>query len=209
MKKIILFPLVFLFAFAILVVSIFNSSSITYSFYQGSIASTNGGVISDKNGKPLYIGTILPDNPFWVLKDLRDKIWLAITPSHSRKAEIALLFADKRILMTEELFKEGKFDVAIPSYIEGEKYLSIAVKEEKLARTSGVDTDELLTKLALSIIKHQEIIESLIYLAPEDLKETVHESKKYSTDAYNLVRDGLNCCGLPIPKNPFDGEKPR
>lgn len=209
MKKTILFPLVFLFAFTILVVSIFNSSSITYSFYQGSITSTNGGVISDKNGKPLYIGTVLSDSPIWVLKDLRDKIWYAITPSHSRKAEIALLFADKRILMTEELFKKGKFDVAIPTFIEGEKYLQVATEQEKIAREAGIDTDDLLTKLALSIIKHQEIIESLIYLAPSDLKQTMVDNKKYSFDAYNLVRDGLNCCGLPIPNNPFDGVKPQ
>lgn len=168
--------------------------------------TTDGRVIVQPVGKPLYVGTVLPDSSFWKLKELRDKVWFAVTPTHLRKAELSLLFADKRILMAEDLFKQGKTDIALTTFIKGEEYLETAAEEEKKARDGGADTDEFLTKFALSIMKHQEIIESLIYLVPEETKGVILENKKYSIDAYNYVRDALNCCGLPIPINPFIGE---
>lgn len=206
MKKYLFAIVASLFAFTILFISIFNSSSITYSFYQNGIVSTDGRLILQPTGKPLYIGTVLPDSPLWGLKELRDKVWFGITPTHIRRAELALLFADKRILIAESLFKQGKNDIALSTFIKGEEYLKVAVREERVAREGGVDTDQFLTKFALSIIRHQEIIESLIHLVPEEAKGVILENKKYSIDAYNSVRDALNCRNLPIPKNPFVGE---
>lgn len=206
MKRFLLAIAVLAFAFTILLISIFNSSSIDYSFYIETVRATNGNVIPNPPGKPLYIGKVLPDSPLWGLKELRDQIWFGITPTHLRRAELALLFADKRVLMSEDLFKQGKTDIALSTFIKGEKYLEIAANEESKARGGGVDTDKFLNKFALSIMKHQEIIESLIHLAPEETKRVILENKEYSVNAYNSVRDALNYRNLPIPKNPFVGE---
>lgn len=206
MKKILLVSGAFIFAAVILLISIFNSSSITYSLSKSPEPTLNGIKAPDSESKIPYMGNVLPDSPLWGLKVLRDKIWFGVTTSHLRRAQLALLFSDKRILMTKVLFEEGKPDIALSTYLEGEKYLVVAVDEEKIARSQGVDTDDFLIKLASSTSQHKVIMDSLMYLVPDDIKHEVSEGQVFAKNAFDSAREGLNFRNLPILKNPFDGE---
>jgi len=207
LKKILLVSGVFAFAFAILSVSILTSSAIVYPSV-GPMIQGNGpkSDASEINYALPVAGTVLPDNPFWPLKALRDKVWYLITPSPLKKAELALLFSDKRLVAAQTLLKDGKPDIAVSTLTKGEKYLEIAASEEKLAKSQNYNTSAFLTKLATASLKHREIIESLLPMVPEQGKPLVIKTEIYSENSYKDARDGLYSKGLPAPIDPFDGD---
>ncbi|MCX6703896.1 MAG: DUF5667 domain-containing protein [Candidatus Woesebacteria bacterium] len=206
-KKILLVSSVFAFAFAILSISILQSTSISYSFTAQTSGSAVLGIATPEIDYQMpYEGKVLPDSPLWVLKAARDRIWFLITSSPSRKAELALLFSDKRLISAKILLENKKPDIAISTLAKGEKYLEVAVTQEKIARSQGFDTSAFLTRLAVASLKHRQIIGSLMPLVPEDGKPFVIETENYSKNSYNAARDALNSRGLPVPINPFDGD---
>lgn len=205
LKKILLVSGVFAFAFAILSVSILTSSAIIYPSVGSVVSQTN------LNSEPSKIdyqfpsaGRVLPDNPLWTLKALRDKVWYLVTPSLLKKAELALLFSDKRLVASKKLLENKKPDIAISTLTKGEKYLETAVAQEKLARRGGYDTSAFLFKLATAALKHYEIMESLLPLTPEQGKPIVIKTESYSINTYKAARDALYSKGLPVLNNPFD-----
>jgi len=206
LKKIILVFGVFMLASVILLVSIFNSSAVSYPVSNAPVFTVAGPKVPEINYPLPHMGNILPDSPLWNLKAFRDKVWFGITASHLRKAQLALLFSDKRLLMTQELFKRGKPDIAVSTFTKGEKYLAIAVSEEKIARDQGIDTEEFLLQLAASALKHREVAENLIYLVPEEASPLLVKTECYAKSAFEEARNALNSKGIPVPKNPFDGD---
>jgi len=206
MKKFLIVSGVLVFAFAILLISIFDSSAINYPLSPSPYQPTSGPKAPEINYPLPYAGSVLPDSPLWPLKALRDKVWFGVTTSHLRRAELALLFSDKRLVMTQKLFEKGKPDIAISTFTKGEKYLPIAVSEEEVARAQGVDTSTFLGKLATSALKHREIAEDLIQLAPEDARPLIIKTESYAIDTYGAARNALYSKTLPVPKDPFDGD---
>jgi len=168
MKNFLLVAAIFIFAFAVLFISIFDSSAINYPVSQSPYQPLVGSKAPEINYHLPYSGNVLPDSPLWPLKALRDKVWIGVTTSHLRRAELALLFSDKRLVMTQ-----------------------------------GVDTSIFLNKLALSALKHREVAEDLIQLAPEDIRPLIIKTEDYAKDTYELAKDLLNSKGLPVPKDPF------
>lgn len=206
MKKALIVLGVLSVAFAILLISIFNSSSVTYSVSPMS-PQTFPGIENPKINYPFpYAGNILPDSPFWGLKALRDKIWYAVTPSPLRRAQLNLLFADKRIVMTEKLFEKGKPEIAMSTFLKGERYLPIAMEQEKIARERGMDTGEFLIKLATAALKHREVADYLIQLAPENAGPIITANEVYANKTYEDAKNALNSKDIPAPKNPFVGD---
>lgn len=206
-KKLLLVSGVFAFAFAILSISILQTTSISYSF----TAKPSGSSVLGEESKEIdyqmpFEGRVLPDNPFWVLKAGRDRVWFLITSSPIRRAELALLFSDKRLVSAKILFEKKKPDIAISTLTKGEKYLEVAVAEEIKARSQGIDTSDYLVKLATASLKHRQMLESLMYLVPEDGKPLVIRMENYSINSYKSSREVLNSKGLPVPISPFDGD---
>jgi hypothetical protein len=204
-KKILLISGVFAFAFAILSVSILQSTSITYSFTaQTSESAVLGAKSPAIDYQMPFEGIVLPDNPLWVFKAARDRIWYMLTPSPLKKAELALLFSDKRLESARTLLENKKPNIAISTLTKGEKYLEIAAAEEKIARSQNYDTSAFLTRLAVASLKHREVIESLMPLVPEDGQPFVIKVEDYSKSSYNAAKDGLEAKGMPVPINPFE-----
>lgn len=207
LKKILLVSGVFAFAFAILSISILQSTSISYSFTAQTSESSVLGIESPEiNYQMPFEGKVLPDSPFWIFKAARDRVWFFITSSPIRKAELALLFSDKRLVSAKILFEKNKPDIAISTLTKGEKYLEIAVAEEVVARSRGIDTSIFLARLAVASLKHRQILENLMPMVPEDAKPYVTKTENYSKNSYNSAKDALNSKGLPAPINPFDGD---
>jgi len=198
---------VLLFAFAILAVSILQSSEITYTF-----ANINPGITNSIEGVPQvsytlpFAGVVLPDSPLWFLKAIRDKIWFKVTSSPIRRAELALMFSDKRLAASKILFEKGNSNLGVSTLVKGEKYLEIALEQEKIARARGEDTSAFLLKIATSSLKHREIIDSLMRYVPDEAKAYIIKSENYAINAYTTSRDVLNSKNLICPFNPFDRE---
>lgn len=209
LRRILLSSTIFVVAVVILSVSVFQSSSISYAL---SVATPSPKTIVKKDSPQIdytfvYPGKVLPDSPLWSFKALRDKIWYSVTLNPLKKAQLALLFSDKRLLISKTLFENKKPDIALSTLSKGEKYLEIAVGQEGAARAKGIDTKDFLIKLALASLKHRQVIEEMLPLVPEDGKPTVIKSLDYSKEAYKYSRDGLNSIGAVAPTDPFDGNK--
>lgn len=115
---------------------------------------------------------LLPDSPLYITKVIRDKITDFLTRDNLKKAELYLLYSDKRISMSLVLASKGKNQLAIDTFAKGEKYflkipklLISAKKQGSQAPSSFVET------LKLSNAKHKELIEELIKVLPQGLNQ--------------------------------------
>ena len=195
-------------ASAILFISVLRAASVNYAFSlpsEKTLGQSDTKEININYTLP-YPGRILPDHPLWPLKALRDKLWLLVTVNPSRKAELVLLFADKRLSSSKILFEREKPELAFSTLSKGEKYLEEAVSLEVKNRKKGFDTKEFLAKAANAALKHREVIGEILKVAPEDARPNIIKVENYARDAYKNSRDALNSLGLPVPENPFNGD---
>jgi len=204
--KIAVISTAFLIAFAILLVSVLRSASPKFAYLTPSYAYSPM-VLSEKATSdkliPIdytlaYQGKVLPDNPLWYLKVLRDKAWLAVTFNNAKKAEINLLFADKRLGSSLELFKNNKPDLGLSTLTKSGKYL------ESAEMVMGDDKD-FYKKIATASLKHIEVIENeILPLSPEDIKPEVIKARGYSEETYKRTRDHMLSVGLVPPEDPSE-----
>ncbi len=120
---------------------------------------------------------ILPDHPLYFLKIIRDRINEFLVRDNLKKAQLYLLYSDKRAAMAMLLAKEGKNALAIDTFSKAEKYflqisplVTNAKKQGVSAPSSFIDT------LKLSNAKHKELLDTLLKDLPQG-----------STDSINLI----------------------
>jgi hypothetical protein len=211
-KKFLLISSVFSFAFAILFISILQASKVPHVFTVSplNLSTLNFDILGTDSTEIDYIlpfaGAVLPDSPLWGLKAIRDRIWYLMTDSPIKKAELALLFADKRLVSGKILLENKKPDIAVSTITKGEKYLEVAMDQEEIARKEGLDTSEFLTKIAIASLKHREVLEKILPYVPEEGRPFVIKSEDYSRESFKSAKDLLNSKGLTIPNSPFDGD---
>jgi hypothetical protein len=196
-------------AFAILFISVFRTASVKYEFSDVRTPDNQGSfVLGDKDINIEYYlaypGKVLPDSPLWPVKALRDKIWLFLTTNPGRKAELKLLFADKRLGSAKLLFEKDKPEIGFTTLTKAEKYLEEAVAQEKINRENEIDTTDFLQRLSNASLKHYEVMEEILMIAPDDAKPQVVSSQDYAKRAYEMVRDALFEKGIQPPESPFD-----
>lgn len=207
LRKISVFSGLLIIAFGILLVSVLRTASVKYDFTGES--SQKIQVLGDTNLIKInydlpYQGRIMPDSPLWPIKALRDKVWLLITTNSSRRAELDLLFADKRLASAKILFEKDKPELAFTTLSKAEKYLEESQLQEYKNRKKGMDTTIFLERLSLASLKHFEVMEGIMTIAPEDAKPKIVEVQSYAKKVYEGSRDALNEKGKTPPENPFD-----
>lgn len=186
-------------AFTILTVSVLRSATDKYA-YSPMVLSEK---VETKKFQSVdyilaYQGKINVDSPLWYVKVIRDKAWYTLTFDSSKKSELNLLFSDKRLNSSLELFKNNKPDLGITTLMKAEKYL-----EKSLPETG--DDGEYLTKLNLAALKHREVIEyEILPLTPEDLRPAVIKTEDYSKEIYKKTRESMILKGLVPAQNPFE-----
>jgi len=192
-------------AATILFISILRTASPEYSFSQPpSLSGNSSGQDMEIDYELAPPGKVLPDSPLWSFKVARDKVWLAITPSHTRKAEIDLLFADKRLAAAKILFEKGNFELGYPTLLKGETYLLEAFDHANRGKDQGMDVTWSLTRITLASLKHRQVIDEMLVVAPEDARPDIEKTKGISINVYKMARDELNELGKPVPESPFE-----
>lgn len=187
-------------ALLILSVSILKSASIKYAYSPMVLSEKvdSKAVHGSIDYLLAYPGKIHPDNPLWYLKVIRDKMWHILTFNQDKKAELNLLFADKRLNSARELFNKNKPDLGFSTLTKSSKYLEKAIPK---------DTNDAvyLNKLATATLKHREVIEDeILPIVPEDLRPNVIIISNYSKETYKKVRDLMLLKGLVPPEDVFD-----
>ena len=151
------------FAFGILTASVIKTLALTtspnYKIAQVKATPTPTETVKKPVEYSLaYPGPILPGHILYSVKMVRDRIWLWLTVDPLKKAEVLLLFADKRLGAGKALIEAGKEELGASTLTKAEKYLELAVKQEKIAREKGKDTQALLERLSRASLKHEEVL---------------------------------------------------
>jgi hypothetical protein len=192
-----------IFAGSILLVSILRTAAVRYEFSR-AITPTR---VTDEIFIDYYLaypGKVLPDSVLWPLKALRDRLWLWITTDGNRKADLLLLFADKRLAGSLELFDKGKFEIAYASLEKSQMYLSEASLQAKKNKEKQLDTREFNSRLAKASLKHYQVMGSLISKVPDDAKPEIIKLQNVPRKVFEDVRNRLLEMGEQPPENPFN-----
>lgn len=111
---------------------------------------------------------ILPDHPLYFLKAIRDRLTDWLTRDHFKKAQLYLLYSDKRVAMAQFLVKKGKITLAISTFSKGEKYfLKIPKILNEAKRQGSSPPPGFIERLKLANSKHKEVAESFLKELPQ------------------------------------------
>jgi hypothetical protein len=212
-KKVVLVVLFLIFAFLILFVSILRSASVKYAFTQKNPVNQDKATIQKGvslenlgiNYQLAYAGPVLPDSPLWPIKALRDRIWLMIIAGVSKKSELNLLFADKRLQAARELFAKGKNDLAYSTLTKSLKYLERASELEVKARNAGDNTVDLARTIANASLKHRQVLKNLALSTSEEVGPKLTLLENSLKDIFRQKSEYLKSKGEVPPIDPFDG----
>ncbi len=196
------------FAFGILFISLLRVAAVKYEFRAPYVAGTANKVLAADAVNIDYTlpfpGRVLPDSPLWSLKATRDRLWLILTTKPTRKAELKLLFADKRLGMALNLFEQNKPEKGFSTLTRAEKYLEEASWQEVDNRKAGIDTTEFLEQIANASLKHYEVIGKIESLASEEMRPAVNQMGDYAKRVYEESRNALLGKGIAVNQCPFD-----
>lgn len=109
---------------------------------------------------------LLPDNPLYLVKSLRNSALLLVTTDEYEKAQIMLNLSDKRIAMAKPLADKGKLSMSVESVAEAEdlfeKMLPVVekIKEEDKKK-------EFILDIKKANLKHREEMETLMKELPQ------------------------------------------
>lgn len=206
-KLLVVIPLV-LFAFLVLFISIMRTASLRYDY--NGVMSTNKGYLSTVDTKIDYSlpypGSILPDHPLWSLKVVRDRVWYGVTTKDSRKIELSLLFADKRLGSSKILFEQNNYNLGIATLEKSQRYLLEASLREESLRRQGADTRDVSDRLARASLRHYEVMLLMYESVPEEVRPAIVSLSATPKKVYENSRNAQLGYGMSPYPNPFDWE---
>lgn len=202
MKLKILFSLfLLLVSVSVLTISILRTASVVPEFPRGSVRTYDSETLIDY---PLvYPGEVLPGHPMWGVKAVRDRLWLISTTRPDKKADLLLLLADKRISAAKALMESGDNTNALLSLVKAEQYLLAASDDERSMRVRGHDTTEFLRRMALSSLKHREILNNAKYILPDAAVAEIVLSENLAIEVYERSKRELMNKNEHVPESPF------
>lgn len=198
--KLISSALLLVISLAILFVSILRTASVVPDFPQGNTRAYDTETVIDY---PLvYPGEVLPGHPLWGLKALRDRLWLVATTDNTKKAELLLLLADKRLSAAQRLMEMGDNTNALLSLVKAEHYLK-AANDQRLKSPEVKSNESLLERLAHSSLKHREVLVNAKYILPEEAVADIVLAENLAIEVYETSKSSMLKKSIAVPESPF------
>jgi len=104
---------------------------------------------------------LLPDNPFYFLKTLKEKFQLLITPDASRQANLLLSFAQKRLAEALEVSQKGKIHISEKLFKAFGQDIKLAQEKIAQAKATGEQTRNLLAKFSETVAYQKAVLEKI------------------------------------------------
>lgn len=114
---------------------------------------------------------ILPDNPLYKLRVLRDKLSVFFISDPLKRVDFYLLQADKGILATAILIDKNSIKLAGETALKAENNMTLITYE--LKRLSEKPNDQLFQRLTTASKKHQEVLKTLTERIPTEDQKTL------------------------------------
>lgn len=134
---------------------------------------------------------ILPDNPLYFLKALRDNLVNFFITDPVKKSEYDLLMADKRLASANALVGKKNYQLAITTLSKSGNYFDQAIQLAAQAKTQGKDVSSVLGNLWTSSQKHQQVIYQMSQKTKGDIRynlELLQVRAKNFQDTVDVVR---------------------
>ncbi|HEX8931966.1 MAG TPA: DUF5667 domain-containing protein [Patescibacteria group bacterium] len=126
---------------------------------------------------------ILPGNPLYFFKIMRDKIVYFLISNPLKKAEFDLLQADKDLSATISLFQQKRNDpVVFQTLHESEEHFQKSIVKAQEADKQGLDMSDLVARLKIANLKYQEVVANFIKDTQGD------EQKAFTLEAEKLKK---------------------
>ena len=139
------------------------------------VMESSGAPVATPQEKVVYnlpYPGILSDHPLYFMKITRDRLMEFLTRDNVKKAQLYLLYSDKRVAMAMSLAKKGKSQQAISAFSKGEKYfLKIPDILRVVKEQGGQPPSGFVETLKVSNAKHAELIGELMKTLPEGNQE--------------------------------------
>lgn len=178
-----------LLAFSLLVF-LFSLSSLSSKIYAAAEdLSASSSSKSEVNYELPYPG-LLPDNPLYFLRAVRDRVVSFLIADPKKKAEFNLLQADKRLNAGIYLFDKNKVDLSISTISKAENYFEEALQKTREASQQGMVVSDIAGRLRDSSRKHQKEIYLLSQKSPQSFKANF-ESQRKRTANFEIEAESL------------------
>lgn len=129
---------------------------------------------------------ILPDNPLYKLKVLRDKIKLALIQEPREKIEFYLLLADKGMASTDALAKKGNIQLAKETAYKAEHNITELTFVYK--KISSKPSKEMYQKVEKATKKHQEVLQNAMKKGSAEDKKAFEQVINFSKTNWNELQ---------------------
>lgn len=133
---------------------------------------------------------LLPDSPFYFLRATRDRVVSLLISDSYKKTEFDLLQADKRLSAGIYLVNKGKYALAQSAISKGENYFEEALVEIK--NVKGQNNADLLNRLHLSALKHQQVLNDISVNTNGNLKKDFAEEERRAEGFEKKVKELLS-----------------
>lgn len=128
---------------------------------------------------------MLPDNKFYKLKVLRDKISLALISDPQSKIELLLRLTDKGILAAAMLVDKGEIDLAQETALKAENNYTLI--PQVLFHFLKQPNQAFFDKLKTASLKHQEVLESIVKRVPVQKQLVFQQVIEFSKRNYQQL----------------------
>lgn len=128
---------------------------------------------------------LLPGNPLYTLKAIRDKIDEILISDPSKKTEFYLLQADKRLAASLVLFNMGKATLGETTLSKSQNYLEDSINEVIRAQKSQENENDILAKIKRSSEKQIIEIKMLIKQNKGETGQRLEGDLKRAQDLQN------------------------
>lgn len=116
---------------------------------------------------------ILPDSPFYFLKDWGRRIRMFFTFDSVKKAELELKFVNEDVLIIRNLCDKGKCALAEKLSEKFQERYQKVIQRTKEAKQEGKNVEVLVEKLKENHLRQQQVLADVLEKAPEQAKEGI------------------------------------
>lgn len=126
---------------------------------ESATATKSAPTVEKVNYELPYPG-MLPDNPFYFLKVIRDGIVKMLINDNLKRARFSLESGEKRMYAAKLLVEKNKDELAVETISKSNNYLNDAVKAIGIyinANPKSTDAKQFLHQFDTAVLKHMEI----------------------------------------------------
>lgn len=145
------------------------------------------------NYELVYPG-MLPDNPFYILKVVRDGLVKMLINDHFKRAKFSLLNSDKRIFAGKLLLDKGKDKLAVETIEKSNNYLDdtiSSIRDLKKQNPKSPDAEPFIQQVRISILKHNEFINDMTPFVDKGVSSGFNVQKERLKNAQKTIEGML------------------